>query len=135
MEVAVGTTLGHRLVVIWLVLAGAGALLYSDLVPLPPLSEQPVPLVWRVVGVVTLAAAVGVLRGAAWGRLLGIIVAVFSALWAVWVEAYWTWMRDADLSAWLRDWHWLNPAITGALAGLALWWLVRRWPQSRREAA
>jgi hypothetical protein len=118
------------LVVVWLVLTGASALLYADLVSLPPLSEQPVPLVWRAVGVVMLAAAVGVLRGAAWGRLLGIVVAVFSALWAVWPEAYWIWVRDVDLSAWLRDWHWLFPAITVGLAGLALWWLVRRWPPS-----
>jgi hypothetical protein len=134
MEVAVGTTLGQRLVVVWLVLTGASTLLYADLVPLPPLSERPVPIIWWVVGAVTLATAVGVLRGAAWGRLLGIVAAVFSVLFAVWPEAYWLWVREADLAAWLRDWRWLSPAITVALAGLAPWWLVRRWPRPRRQA-
>lgn len=129
-----GTTLGQRLVVVWLVLTGVAALLYADVVSLPPLSEQPVPIVWWVVGAATLAAAVGVLRGAAWGRLPGIGVAVLSALFAVWPEADWLWAREEDLSAWLRDGHWLVPAITLALAGLALWWLVRRWPPSLREA-
>jgi hypothetical protein len=127
----VRTTLGQRLVVVWLVLTGASALLYADLVSLPPLTERPVPIVWWVVGAVTLAAAIGVLRGAAWGRLVGIVVAVFSALFAVWPEAYWLWVREADLSAWLRDGYWIVLAITLALAVLALWWLVARWPSSR----
>jgi hypothetical protein len=133
MEVVVGTTLGQRLVVVWLVLTGVSALLYSDLVALPPLSEQPVPLVWRVLGAVTLAAAFGVLRGAAWGRLVGIVVAAFAALFAVWPEIYWLWVREEDLTAWLRGGSWIVPAITVVLACLALWWLVRRWPPSLRR--
>jgi hypothetical protein len=134
MEVAVGTTLGQRLVVVWLVLTGASTLLYADFVSLPPLSERPVPLLWWAVGAVTLAAAVGVLRRATWGRLVGIGIAVFSALFTVWPQVYWLWAREEDLSAWLMEGRWLVPAITLALAVLALWWLVARWPPTRGEA-
>lgn len=129
-----GTTMGQRLVVVWLVLNGASTLLYAGIVALPPLSREPVPLLWWVVGAVTLAAAVGVLRGAAWGRLVGIVVAGFAALFAVWPEVYWLWEWQVDLSAWLREGRWLPPVISFMIAGMVLWWLVRRWPPSRRLA-
>jgi hypothetical protein len=126
----VGTTLGQRLVVVWLVLGGVYAILYAGFSSLPPLWEQPVPPVWWALGVTTLVAALGVLRMAAWGRLLAIVVVAFSLVWGSWAQVYW--MGGTDLSGWIADWRWLNPAINLVPAALALWWLVRRWPSPRR---
>lgn len=134
MEVAVGTTLGQRLVVTWLVVTGVAAFLNAGFLPLSPLSEQLVPSVWWVVGAVTIVAAVGVLRSAAWGRLLAMIVVVFFTVWAIGNQVHWAWMDVGDLSVWLSDWGWLNPAITVAVGSLSLWWLARRWPPPQRRA-
>lgn len=134
LEVAVGTTLGQRLVVIWLGLTGVFTLLYAGFLPLSPLSEQLITPVWWIVGAVAIAAAVGVLRRAAWGRLLAVIVVVFFTVWAIGNQVHWVWMDLGDLSVRLADWGWLNPAITVAVGSLSLWWLVRRWPPPRRQA-
>jgi hypothetical protein len=120
------TTLGQRLMVIWLVLSGAFTLLYAAFLPVPLVSEQTVPAFWWAVGGVTLVAAVGVWRRAAWGRVLAILVVTFLAVWGVWGQAHFSW-DVGDLSLWLADWRWLNPAISIAFASLALWWLVKRW--------
>lgn len=125
------TTLGHRLVVLWLGLTGVSAIAYAGFMSLPPVWEQPIPPVWWVFGAVSLAAAVGVLRRADWGRLLAVVMVAGYALWAVWVEVYW--MRDGDLSAWFTEWRWLNPVVTVTVAALALWWLVTRWPSPARQ--
>jgi hypothetical protein len=76
-------------------------------------------------------AALGVLRRAEWGRQLGVVVITGYALYGLWVGV--DWMRGGDLSAWSSDWRWLDPAITTVVAGLALWWLVTRWPSTHRQ--
>jgi hypothetical protein len=127
------TTLGRRLVALWLGLTGVFAILYAGFMPLPPVSEQSIPPVWWAFGAVSLAAALGVLRWKDWGRRLAMVMVASYALWAVWVEVYW--MRDGDLSAWFTEWRWLNPLVTVVLAALALWWLVTRWPSPGRQVA
>jgi hypothetical protein len=37
---------------------GAAAIFYAGFLPLPPFSDVPIPLVWQVLGIVGLAAAV-----------------------------------------------------------------------------
>lgn len=125
------TTLGQRLVAIWLGLIGVFAILYAGFMPLPPVSEQAIPPVWWAFGAVSIAAAVGVLRRAAWGRRLAMVLVAAYALWAVWVEV--SWARDGDLSAWFTEWRWLNPVGYVLVATLALWWLNTRWPSPARQ--
>ena len=127
-----GATLGQWLVALWLAVTGVTGILYSRYQPLPPLSE-PIEALWWVVGITSLAAALGVLRGAVWGRASAITVALLTAAWAIWVEVYW--LRGFDLVDWLAEWRWLDLLIRVGLACLALWWLVKRWPSPQRAAA
>jgi hypothetical protein len=69
-----------RLAAAWLAVTGALAIFYAPLVPLlPPLVTRPVPFVSAVIGVVGLAAAVGVWQRRDWGRWLGLAM----MLWRV----------------------------------------------------
>jgi hypothetical protein len=125
------TVLGQRLVV-WLGVSGVSAFLYATYLPLPPVSDEPLPVVWWVSGVLMLVTAVGVLRRAGWARWLAAAIVTVQVAWAAWVEA--TWMLDQDLAAWWGGGQWLDPLIRIVLPLLALWWLVMRWPPSWRQA-
>ena len=86
-----GTTPGQRLVVVWLVLTGASTLLYADLVSLPAVGAAgPDRLVGRR-GRDARNSGRRPARGCV-GTVVGIVVAVFSVLFAVWPEAYWIWV-------------------------------------------
>jgi hypothetical protein len=124
----VGTTLGQWLVAIFLALVGASSILYAGYMTLP-LVEQAVEVVWWVVGAAGLVAAVGVLRWAAWARVLGISVLVAYAAWAVSSEV--RSMSGVDILDLLA--RWIDLLIMVGLS-LALWWLVKRWPSSQRAA-
>jgi hypothetical protein len=130
---APGTTLGQRLVVLLLAVMGLFSMLYAGYMSLPPLSESPVAPVWWVVGIVTLVAAYGVWRGAAWGRVLALVVVACSAVRTVWTDLYW--MRGTSLSRWIDDGRWLEPVIAVGVASLALWWLARKWPPTQHAAS
>lgn len=69
-----GRTRLQTLVAGLLALGGGTAILYAGFLPIPPFSDVPVPLAWQVFGVIGLAAAVGVFRQQAWGRVLGVVV-------------------------------------------------------------
>jgi hypothetical protein len=124
----VGTTLGQWLVAILLALVGVSSIVYAGFMTVP-LVEHPVEVVWWVVGAASLVAAVGVLRWAAWARILGIAVLVAYAAWAVWSEV--RSMVGVDVLDLLS--RWIDLLILVGLS-LALWWLVRRWPSPQRAA-
>jgi hypothetical protein len=101
-----------------LALQGVATIVYSGFIP-PPLTDAGVdvpllghlPVVWLVVGGVAIAAAVGVLSGLAWGRLLGVaseVLVVASGL------AIATSLPGAALAL--------------VLPGIVLFALWRRWP-------
>lgn len=97
-------------------LGGLAAILYAGLLPIPPFSTVPVPLAWQLLGVLGLAAAVGVFRGQAWGRVLGIgVVAMDLTLMAL--RAPSSSLPDALVSV----------AFSGLLDVVVLWVLLRRW--------
>jgi hypothetical protein len=123
-----GTTLGQWLVAIFLALVGVSSILYAGYMTLP-LVEQAVEVIWWVVGAAGLVAAVGVLRWAAWARVLGIAVLVAYGAWAVWSEA--RSMQGVDILDLLS--RWIDLLILVGLS-LALWWLVRKWPIAQRAA-
>ena len=100
-----------------LALGGGAAILYAGLLPIPPFSSVPVPLAWQLLGVVGLAAAVGVFRGHPWGRALGIGVVAIDLTLIV--------FRAATSS--LPDML-MTVAFNGVLDVVVLWVLVRRWP-------
>lgn len=99
-----------------LALGGGAAILYAGLLPIPPFSSVPVPLAWQVLGVTGLVAAVGVFRGQAWGRALGVsVVAIDLALLVLRAVA----SSPLDIS--------LNTIFSGVLDVFVLWVLLRRW--------
>jgi hypothetical protein len=124
----VGTTLGQWLVAIFLALVSASSILYAGYMTLP-LVEQAVEVVWWVVGVTGLVAAVGVLRCAAWARVLGISVLVAYAAWAISSEV--RSMVGVDILDLLSRW---SDLLILVVVSLALWWLVRRWPSPQHAA-
>ncbi len=128
--VDVGTTLGQRSVAIFLALMSLSTISYAG-DPVVPRVEQPVQVIWWVVGAAGLVAAVGVLRWAAWARVVAVAVLVAYAAWAVWSEV--RMMFGADMLAWLSVAHLLALLIMVGLS-LALWWLVRRWPSPQHAA-
>ena len=127
-----GTTLGQRAVTILLVISGVSDILYAGYSPLPPLSDLPLPVFWWTLGVLSFVAAFGVLRRAHWGRVLAILVVTFWLAFPIWSEAYW--MRGSDPFRWFQQALWLSLVISVGVSSLALWWLVKLWPTSPREA-
>jgi hypothetical protein len=105
---------------------GVVAILYAGLVSLPPFSDVPVPLVSQALGIVTLAAAVGVFLGRAWGRLLGVGLTILGMVLEV--------LRVMDQAARSSSPLELLPfvAVSLAFSGIVLWLLLRRWPTSPR---
>lgn len=120
------TTAGGYLVAALLLIVGAFDLLYADLSPLPPISDRPVPLAWGAIGTTSLVAAIGVLRGAPWGRPLGIAIVAFGLVYPVWAEIHW--MRGTDPVVWIAQSQRLSLVVSVTVSSLALWWLVRRRP-------
>jgi uncharacterized membrane protein (DUF2068 family) len=120
-----GRTYPQTLAAALLVWNGVGAILYAGIVPLPPFSAVPVPLVAQVLGIATLAAAVGVFRVQAWGRVLAVGLTTLGLALEV--------LRLVDQVP--RS---ISPLeVVRFFAGvgysvLLLWLLLRRWPQRRR---
>ncbi len=109
-----------------LVWNGVGAILYAGLVSLPPFSAVPVPLVAQVLGIATLAAAVGVFRVQAWGRVLAVGLTTLGLALEV--------LRLVDQVP--RSSSPLEVvgffAVSVGYSVLVLWLLLRRWPQRQR---
>ena len=109
-----------------LVWNGAGAILYAGIVSLPPFSAVPVPLVAQVLGIATLAAAVGVFRVQAWGRVLAVGLTTLGLALEV--------LRLVDQVP--RSSSPLEVvgffAVSVGYSVLVLWLLLRRWPQRQR---
>ena len=100
---------------------GAAAIVYAGFLPLPPFSDVPIPLVWQVLGIVGLAAAVGVFLGQAWSQALGVgVAAIDLALLLFRVAA------QASRSGPLEVLATLTVGVV--LNGVVLWVLLRRWP-------
>jgi hypothetical protein len=96
---------------------GAVAIFYAGLVPLPPVSTTPVPLVGQVLGVATLIAAAGVARRMAWARMLGVGLTLIGLAGEV--------ARVADPAT-----RYPPGFVVGTVIGvLLLWLLLRRWPR------
>lgn len=109
-----------------LVWNGVGAILYAGIVSLPPFSAVPVPLVAQVLGIATLAAAVGVFRVQAWGRVLAVGLTTLGLALEV--------LRLVDQVP--RSSSPLEVvgffAVSVGYSVLVLWLLLRRWPQRQR---
>jgi hypothetical protein len=104
-----------------LALAGASSIVYGGFLPMPPVSDVPMPLAWQVFGVMELAAAVGVFRLQAWGRGLGLFVATVGL-----VETIFLAVTRVPTSSPLG--MTVDVVLSGAYAGSILWVLLRRWP-------
>lgn len=104
-----------------LALGGASSIVYGGFLPMPPISDDPMPLAWQVFGVIQLAAAVGVFRLQAWGRALGVFVATLGL-----VEAVFLAVAQIPASSVLGSI--VTLAVSGVSGGFILWVLFRRWP-------
>jgi uncharacterized membrane protein (DUF2068 family) len=109
------------LVAVALGISGVSAILYAGLLPLPPFSDIPVPIVWMAFGAVELVAAVGVFLAKAWGRWLGVAVVIVTI--------------GLDIARLIATIGRLDPLVglgtfaIGLVIDVAiLWWLLRRWP-------
>jgi hypothetical protein len=111
----------QALAAVLLALSGASAILYAAFLPIPPLSDVPVPVVLQALGVTTLLAAVGVYLGQTWGRWLGVLITLVSLALAIG-------RMTSSISAVGTPWGFLNYVVDFALGGLVLWLLLRRWP-------
>jgi hypothetical protein len=105
----------------FLALVGGMTILYAGFLPIPPFSDQPIPVVLQLLGVAGLAAAVGVFLGQGWGRALGVAVVVVSLAL--------TFLRAAaEASGSSAAGILVGLVISVAPAAIVLWILLRRWP-------
>ena len=108
------------LVAAFLALSGFSSILYAGFLPLPPISDEPVPVVLLVFGVAQLLAALGVYLGRAWGRWLAVVVVALALVQGGLLALV---MRERVDS--------VVPLVTfvgGAFVDLVLlWWLGWRW--------
>jgi hypothetical protein len=103
-------------------LGGGLAILYAGFLPIPPFSDVPVPLAMQALGVVGIAAAVGVILRQAWGRALGVAVVVIDVTLAV--------LRAAAQASGASTLNvFADLAISVVLQAIVLWVLLRRWPE------
>ena len=104
-----------------LAVGGGSAIFYAGLLPLPPISDRPVPLAWLGYGVLGLAAGVGVFTGRPWGRALGVAVAAVAIVLAVFrAGATGPGSSLVGLIA--------GSALSAILDIVVLWVLLRHWP-------
>ena len=101
-----------------LAIGGATTIVYAGFLPIPPFSDVPVPLVWQVLGVLELAAAVVVYRGRTWGRMLGLSVVSLGLVLAI-VRAAAQGSGSDALGVLM------SLAVSVAYSGLVLWLLFR----------
>ncbi len=109
-----------------LVWNGLGAILYAGIVSLPPFSAVPVPLVAQVLGIATLAAAAGVFRVQAWGRVLAVGLTTLGLA----LEVFRLVDQVPRSSSPLEVVGFF--AVSVGYSVLVLWLLLRRWPQRQR---
>lgn len=105
-----------------LALSGVVAILYAGFLPIPPFSDVPVPLAMQALGVVGLAAAVGVFLRQAWGRALAVAVVAIDVALAVF-------RASAQPSGSSPLNVFVDLAIGVVLEVIVLWVLLRRWPK------
>jgi hypothetical protein len=105
-----------------LAFGGGLAILYAGFLSIPPFSDVPVPLAMQALGVVGLAAAVGVFLRQAWGRALGVAVVVIDlALAVLRVAAQASGPNALNVFA--------DLAMSVVLPVIVSWVLLRRWPK------
>jgi hypothetical protein len=119
-------TRGQTLATVLLGWNGMAGIVYAGLVPLPPFSDVPVPVVMQVLGLATVAAAVGVFRGQAWGFTLGVGVTLAGLV----LEVFRVVDDSPRLGSSLEVLAFAT--IDVALAGILLWLLLRSRPRRRR---
>jgi hypothetical protein len=108
-------------VAVLLAFSGAMAIFYAGFLPMPPLSDAPVPLAWQVLGVIEMVAAIGVFRQQAWGRALGVAIVAVSLGLAV--------LRPASQASGAGAPEILATLALDVAPGVfVLWVLLRRWP-------
>ncbi len=110
------------------VLASSGLLSawYAGLTPLPPFTSRPVPMLWDIVGVLLLIAAVGIWRLREWARWLGVALEALTLAYPLFLVAYGMahgHMGMSGLFLGLAD-----ASITAVIAAAILCALVWRWP-------
>ena len=103
-----------------LAISGVLTILYAGFVPIPPFSDVPVPLAFQLIGVIELAAALGVFLGQTWGRALGLgIIAIDLTLLVFWLV---TEISGSNLLGAV-----LNASVRGVVDVFVLWVLLLRW--------
>jgi hypothetical protein len=114
------------LVAAFLALSGLSSILYAGFLPLPPLSDVPVPIVFQVFGAAGLVAALGVYLGRSWGRWLAVVVVALGLVQAA-----------SLASAMVARSESLVPAVTLLASAFVdivlLWWLGWRWSVEGRR--
>ncbi len=116
------------------VLAGSGFLdaWYAGLTPFPPFTSRPVPVLWELVGGLTLVAAVGIWRLREWARWLGVALQALTVAYPVFLIAYGMARGHMGMSGLFLGL--VDAPITTAIAAAILWALVWRWPTARAAA-
>jgi hypothetical protein len=103
-----------------LAISGVLTFLYAGFVPIPPISDVPVPLAFQLIGVIELAAALGVFLGQTWGRAIGLgIIAIDLTLLVFWLISE---ISGSNLLGAV-----LNATVKGVVDVFVLWVLLRRW--------
>ncbi len=110
----------QALAAVLLALGGAQAILYAGFIPVPPLSDVPLPLLMQALGIAGVITAVGVYLHQPWGRWLGVAVTVTSLALALG-------RATSSTSALGTPLGFAGYAIDVAFGGLVLWVLLRRW--------
>jgi len=107
-------------------LSGLLSIFYAGFLPVPLISDVPIPIFWQALGVVTLVVAIGVYLGRAWGRALAIVLIAAGLVLNALIAAPALSRPDPALPL-------ISFAVGVGIDLIILWWLVRRWsaaPQS-----
>lgn len=107
--------------------SSAVTILYAGVMPVLPLSDQPVPLAMNALGITGLAATVGIYVRQAWGRALGVGTTLIGS--AIGILATARTVSDGTMDPFpMLVTVALDVVLSIAFTGFVLWVLLRRWP-------
>ena len=105
---------------------------YAGLAPFPPFSSRPVPVLWELVGLLTLVAAVGIWRLQGWARRLGVALQALTLVYPLFLVAYGVASEHVSVRGSISAM--VDPAISLVIAAGVLWALLWHWPSALSPA-
>ncbi len=105
---------------------------YAGLAPFPPFSIRPVPVLWELVGVLMLVAAVGIWRLQGWARWLGVALQALTLVYPLFLVAYGVASEHVTVRGLISAM--VDPAIRLVIAAGVLWALLWHWPSALSPA-